>query len=316
MIEGKQILITGGTGTLGTALVKRLLSGKNGKPESITIFSRGEARQHEMMGAHREDKLNFIIGDVRDYHAVLGVVANADIVIHTAALKHLKTCEDNPIEAIKTNIGGVQNIVQAIREINTRPEVVVGVSTDKACHPVNVYGATKYLQESILIRANKNSTTRFICVRYGNVIASQGSVIPLFKEQIRKGGPVTVTAPAMTRFLVSQNVAVDTLLSAIESALPGEIYIPCNLPAATVGDIATTLIDYRDIKVKIVGIKDREKMHETLISSDEMTRMLKRGNYYVITTERQGEPPPFYVSENYVISRGQLGELFKKEGLI
>lgn len=316
MIDSKRILITGGTGTLGTAIVKRLLSGKNGKPESITIFSRGEARQHEMMVAHREDKLNFVIGDVRDYQAVLGVVANADIVIHTAALKHLKTCEDNPIEAIKTNIGGVQNIVQAIREINTRPEVVVGVSTDKACHPVNVYGTTKYLQESILIWANKNSTTRFICVRYGNVIASQGSVIPLFKEQIRKGGPVTVTDSAMTRFLVSLNVAVDTLIAAIESALPGEIYIPCNLSAATVGDIATTLIDYRDIKIKIVGIKDREKMHETLISSDEMNRTLKRDNYYVITPEAQGGSAITYMSQDHVISRGELSELFKKEGLI
>ena len=315
-MDGKRVLITGGTGTLGIALAIRLLSGKNGNPESITIFSRGEARQHEMMVAHREDKLNFVIGDVRDYHAVLGVVANADIVIHTAALKHLATCEANPIEAMKTNIGGAENIVQAIKEINTRPDVVVGVSTDKACHPTNVYGTTKFLQESILLWANKNSTTRYICVRYGNVIASQGSVIPLFQRQIRNGGPVTVTDPCMTRFLVSLNVAVDTLLSAIENALPGEIYIPFNLPSATVGDIATTLIDYRNIKIKTIGIQDREKVHETLISSDEMNRTVKRDKYYVITPEIQSGSAVVYISEDHLISRGQLSKLFKKEGLI
>lgn len=316
MIDSKRILITGGTGTLGTALVLRLLSGKNGKPQSITIFSRGEARQHEMMVTHREDKLDFVIGDVRDYQSVLGVIANADIVIHAAALKHLKTCEDNPFEAIKTNVFGAWNIVRAIRESKSHVEVAVGVSTDKACQPTNVYGATKFLQECTLLWANKNSNTKYICVRYGNVIASQGSVIPLFKEQIKKGGPVTVTDPTMTRFLVSQRVAVDTLLSAIENALPGEIYIPQKLPAAQVGDIAKALIDYRDIKVKIIGIKDREKMHESLISSDEMNRTLKRDNYYVITQDTQSGEGITYKSEDHVISRGKLSEIFKKEGLI
>jgi len=317
--DGKRILITGGTGSLGTALVQRLLSGKNGNPSSITVFSRGEARQHEMRMKYPSDKLHFVIGDVRDYQAVLGVVANADIVIHTAALKHLKTCEDNPIEAVKTNVGGALNIIQAVKEGNAHPEVVVGVSTDKACLPTNIYGATKFIQERLFISANKNSATRYICVRYGNVIASQGSVIPLFQRQIRNGGTVTVTDPSMTRFLVSLNVAVDTLLAAIETALPGEIYIPQNLPAATVGDIATTLIDYRDITVEIIGIQDREKMHEILITYEEIGRTLERNGYYVVTQERQPQPAIIsteYISKDHVISRGQLRELFKSEGLI
>lgn len=320
MIEGKRILITGGTGSLGTALVERLLSGKNGNPESITVFSRGEEKQHEMRMAYPSDKLNFIIGDVRDYHAVLVAVVNADILIHTAALKHVGACEANPLEAIQTNIGGAGNIIRAVREGGARLEVVVGVSTDKACQPVNVYGATKYIQERLLIWANKNNNnTRFVCVRYGNVVGSAGSVIPVFKKQIRSGKPITITEPAMTRFLVTLNLAVDTLLVAIETALPGEIYIPCNLPATTIGDIATTLIDYRDVKTKTVGMRQGEKMHEILISCDEKYRTLKRGAYYVISPDEQAQPALEsieYNSIDCVISRGQLSEMFKREGLV
>lgn len=316
-IDDKRTLITGGTGSLGTALVERLLSGKSGNPESITIFSRGEAKQHEMMMAYPSDKLNFIIGDVRDYHAVLLAVVNADIVIHAAALKHVGACENNPIEALQTNVDGVRNIIQAVKEGGARCDVVVGVSTDKACEPVNVYGNTKFFQERILIYGNKhNSSTRFVCVRYGNVIASEGSVIPKFIKQIRKGGPVTVNEMGMTRFLVSLNQAVDTLIDAIENALPGEIYIPQNLSATTVGDIAKTLIDHRDIKITVIGIHPGEKMHEILISCDEMHRTVKRDKYYVVTPEIQDGPAITYSSTDYVISRGQLSELFKKEGLI
>ena len=315
MIDGKRILITGGSGSLGTALVERLLSGKNGNPESITIFSRGEAKQHDMMMAYPSDKLKFIIGDVRDYHAVLLAVVNADIVIHAAALKHVGACEANPIEARQTNVGGAENIVLAVKEGNTHPEVVVGVSTDKACEAVNVYGATKFLQERTLLWANKNKT-RFVCVRYGNVIGSAGSVIPVFQKQIRNGGPVTVTEAGMTRFLVSLNGAVDTLISAIETALPGEIYIPKDLPATTVGDIAKTLIDYRNIAIKNVGMRPGEKMGEILISCDEMFRTIKRDKYYVITPEIQSGPAVVYKSEDHLIDHGQLSDLFKKEGLI
>lgn len=317
MIDGKRILITGGTGSLGIALVERLLSGKNGKPESITIFSRGEAKQHDMRLAYPSDKLHFIIGDVRDYHAILLAVVNADIVIHAAALKHVGACEDNPIEALQTNIDGARNIIQAVKEGGARLDVVVGVSTDKACEPVNIYGNTKFFQERILIYGNKNSnSTRFICVRYGNVIASTGSVIPKFIKQIKKGGPVTVNELGMTRFLVSLKQAVDTLIDAIENALPGEIYIPQNLIATTVGDIAKTLIDHRDIKITKVGIQPGEKMHEILISCDEMHRTIKRDKYYVVTPEIQDGPQITYTSLDHVISRGQLSELFRKEGLI
>jgi len=315
-LEGKRILITGGTGSLGTALVERLL--KMGVHKSITIFSRGEAKQHEMRMAYPNNSLHFVIGDVRDYHAVLRVVAKADIVIHAAALKHVGACEDNPIEARQTNVGGAENIVQAIQEGNAKPEVVVGVSTDKACQPVNVYGATKFLQERIFIWANKNNGTRFVCVRYGNVMGSQGSVIPVFQKQIRNGGPVTVNEPTMTRFLVSLNQAVDTLLIAIEAALPSEIYIPSGLPATTVGDIAKTLIDYRDIQVKAMGIRPGEKMHEILISCDELNRTVLRDGYYVVTPKEQNQAvlSTEYLSRDHVISHGKLIEMFKQEGLI
>jgi len=319
MIDGKRILITGGTGSLGRALVERLLSGKHGNPESITIFSRGEEKQHEMRLAYPSDKLNFIIGDVRDYHAILVAVVNADILIHTAALKHVSACEANPIEARQTNIGGAENIVRAVKEGGARLEVVVGVSTDKACQPVNVYGATKFMQERILIWANRNlNNTRFICVRYGNVIGSTGSVIPIFKKQIWNGGPIRITNPDMTRFLVTFDLAVDTLIEAIETALPGEVYIPSKLPATTIGDIANTLIDYRDIKIVNIGIQPGEKMHEILISNDEMKRTLLRDGYYVITQEKQADSAlsSEYNSQDNLISRSKLSELFRKEGLI
>ena len=215
--------------------------GEMGKPARITVFSRDEAKQHYMRLSylHREaatdeviyrnfkELLSFRIGDVRDFAAVADAVRDADVIIHAAALKQVPTCEYFPFEAVKTNVVGAQNLVRAVKESPTPVEVVVGISTDKACKPINVMGMTKALMERTLVEANLGFPgTRFACVRYGNVIASRGSVVPLFLDQIARGGPVTVTMKEMTRFLLSLDRAVDTVLAAIRSAQPGETYVP------------------------------------------------------------------------------------------
>lgn len=306
-LKNKRVLITGGTGSLGTALVKRLL--KLGFHQSITVFSRDEDKQHEMRLSYPDQSLNFVIGDVRDYSAVSRVVAKADIVFHAAALKHVAICEANPMEAVLTNIQGVANIIRAIKDMQAPVETVIGVSSDKGCQPVNVYGASKFIQERLLISANHDClTTRFISVLYGNVISSRGSVIPVFQRQIREGGPVTITHPGMTRFLISLDLAVDTLLAALERALPGEVYIPRGLPAATVGDIANVMIGARAIKTRIIGIRTGEKMHEALIPHSETNRVLERGGFYVVSPDVQSEIvlTAGYISCDHVISRTEL----------
>ncbi|MBA4185938.1 MAG: polysaccharide biosynthesis protein, partial [Acidobacteria bacterium] len=217
-LEGKRILVTGGTGSLGQTLVGRILTGEMGRPAQITVFSRDEAKQHYMRleFLHRKtatddviyqnsrDILNFRIGDVRDYSALLAAMRETDIIFHAAALKQVPSCEYFPFEAVQTNIYGAQNVVRAIRENNLPVETVVGISTDKACKPINVMGMTKALQERVLIEANRDCpNTNFMCVRYGNVIASRGSIVPLFVEQVRKNQPITITLEEMTRFLLS-----------------------------------------------------------------------------------------------------------------
>ncbi len=296
LLEGKRILVTGGTGSLGQALVRRLLTGEMGRPAKITVFSRDEAKQHYMrleylqrraatddiIYQNSRELLTFRIGDVRNYSSVLQAVREADVVFHAAALKQVPTCEYFPFEAVQTNIFGPQNLVRAIRENDTPVELVVGVSTDKACKPVNVMGMTKALQERILIQANLEcSKTRFTCVRYGNVIASRGSVVPLFLEQIRQGGPVTITLKEMTRFLLSLDQAVDTVCAAARSGLPGETYVP-KVPSARVVDIAEVLINGRDIPIVYTGIRPGEKVHEIMVSEEECYRTMERDGYYVI----------------------------------
>jgi len=295
-LDGKTVLVTGGTGSLGKVLVRRLLAGDIGEPENIIIFSRDEAKQHFMrlelqkLTAGTDDllygnffrKLKFVIGDVRNYESIAPVVSQADVVINAAALKQVPACEYFPYEAVRTNILGAENIVRAIQMQKTHVETVVGVSTDKACKPVNVMGMTKALQERIFIDGNLRSPeTRFCCVRYGNVLASRGSVIPLFHEQIRRGGPVTITTAEMTRFLLSLNEAVDTIFAALRGAKPGDIFIP-RVPSATMMNVAKALIGTRNIDIEIVGIRPGEKVHEILISDEEVSRTSERGNWYAI----------------------------------
>ncbi len=296
IFDRKRVLITGGTGSLGKTLVRRLLSGKDGKPKKIIIFSRDEAKQHQMRVEYKnkrfatdeviyhnfEELLEFWIGDVKDYHSMLSVLRDVDIVFNAAALKQVPTCEYFPFEAVTVNIAGAQNIVRAIRENNLPVETVVGISTDKACKPVNVMGMTKAIQERIFINANLQSNgTRYICVRYGNVLASRGSVIPLFHEQILSGNNVTITTQDMTRFLLSLDYAVNVIFAAVKNANPGETFIP-RVPSARVIDIAKILIGKRKNKIKIIGVRPGEKIHETLVSEEEAQRTIKRGDYYSI----------------------------------
>jgi FlaA1/EpsC-like NDP-sugar epimerase len=294
-LSGKRILVTGGTGSLGQVLVRRLLTGEMGAPKKITVLSRDEAKQHYMRlafqhrGAATDDViyensrelLNFRIGDVRDFSSVMSAVRDADVIFNAAALKQVPTCEYFPFEAVMTNVVGPQNIVRALRENETSVELVVGISTDKACKPINVMGMTKALQERVLLEANMGSKTKFICVRYGNVIASRGSVVPLFKQQIANGGPVTITMPEMTRFLLTLDRAVDTVFAAVRGGSRGELYVP-KVASAKVTDVAKTLMGGKDIPIEFTGIRPGEKVHEIMVSEEERFRTVDRGEYYAI----------------------------------
>ncbi len=296
ILEGKRLLITGGTGSLGKVLTRRILSGEAGHPAKVIILSRDEAKQHfmrveyehrvaatdEIIYRNFQRLLEFRIGDVRDYSSVAGALRDADIVVNAAAMKQVPTCEYFPNEAVRTNVGGAENIVRAIQEHTLPVQTVVGVSTDKACKPVNVMGMTKALQERVFIQGNMRCHgTRFICTRYGNVLASRGSVIPLFHDQIRNGGPVTITTSDMTRFLLTLDDAVDIIFAAIADALPGETYVP-RAPSARMTDVATALIGDRDIKQVITGVRPGEKIHEIMVSDEEAHRTVERGRWYAI----------------------------------
>ena len=296
IFENKAILVTGGTGSMGKTFVRRVLSGELGTPRKVIVFSRDEAKQHDMRMSYLHklvatdeviyrnfmSVLEFRIGDVRSYTDVCSAVKDTDIVVNAAALKQVPACEYFPTQAVLTNCMGASNIVQAIRENDYSVDTVIAISTDKACKPINVMGMTKSIQERIITTANiLNPDTRFICVRYGNVLASRGSVIPLFIDQIRNGGPLTVTIPEMTRFLLSLDQAVDTVFEALKEAEPGETYIP-RAPSATVMNIARALKGDRSIEIEVTGIRPGEKMHEILVSEEEANHCVERGDYFAI----------------------------------
>ena len=338
-LDGKHVVVTGGTGSLGKVLIRRLLGGEMGRPRRVTVFSRDEAKQHDMRLAYKNrvvatdeivyrnfnELLTFVIGDVRDYHSVASVLRTADVVVNAAALKQVPTCEYFPYEAVQTNITGPENIIRAIRENGLRIETVVGVSTDKACKPVNVMGMTKAIQERVFTSANITCPdTRFVCVRYGNVLASRGSVIPLFHEQIRSGGPVTITTTDMTRFLLSLEEAVDTVFAAIRGGRKGETYIP-RVPSARVVDVARALVGDREIDTVVTGIRPGEKVHEILISEEECHRSVDRGRFYAIRPvlpelHEESEPlaklPGEYSSGNDVMDYDDVVKLLTRHDLM
>jgi UDP-glucose 4-epimerase len=296
VLDGKRILVTGGTGSLGQTLVRRLLTAELGTPASVTVYSRDEAKQHYMRldYMHRDkatddviyqnsqDLLRFRIGDVRDYPALTAALRESDVVFHAAALKQVPSCEYFPFEAVQTNIIGAANLVRAIRENNLAVEMVVGISTDKACKPINVMGMTKALQERVLLEANRDcATTSFVCVRYGNVIASRGSIVPLFVDQVQKRQPITITLPEMTRFLLSLDRAVDTVFEAITKGKPGQTFIP-KVPAANIVDLARAIMGDDELPITFTGIRPGEKVHEIMVSEEECYRTIEQGDYYVI----------------------------------
>jgi len=319
-LDGKRILVTGGTGSLGQTLVKRILTGEMGTPAQITVFSRDEAKQHYMRldFLHREtatddviyqnsrDLLNFRIGDVRDYSSLVAAMRDADIVFNAAALKQVPSCEYFPFEAVLTNIYGAANIVRAVRENQLPVKKIVGISTDKACKPINVMGMTKALQERVLIEANRDCRdVQFNCVRYGNVIASRGSIIPLFVDQIKNGRSITITLPEMTRFLLSLDRAVDTVFEAVKSSGRGETFVP-KVASAKITDVAAVLMGDKDLPIEYTGIRPGEKVHEIMVSEEECFRTVERGDYYVILPvlpELRGEASDEQALENEYSSK-------------
>jgi UDP-glucose 4-epimerase len=342
LLTGRRVLVTGGTGSLGQVLVRRILSGEAGLPAKVIVLSRDEAKQHAMRLAYLRQRvttdetiyrnfdriLEFRLGDVRSYWDVAACVRDADIVVNAAALKQVPACEYFPDQAILTNCTGASNIVRAVAENGYQLDCVVGVGTDKSCKPVNVMGMTKALQERIFTAANvgareQSGRTRFVGVRYGNVLASRGSVIPLFLDQISHGGPVTVTVADMTRFLVTLDAAADMIFHSIRWGKPGEILVP-RTPAATVLDIAQALIGDRDIPIEIVGVRPGEKMHEVLVSEEECHRTRRDGQYYVIApmlpeigaTPTVSDLAGEYSSEHSVVGLAETAALLRRNNLL
>jgi len=283
-IHNKTILITGGTGSWGHELTRQLLAKLGGRPKEVRIYSRGEHKQVEMKASFNNPLLKFIIGDVRDKNILNFAMKDVDVVFHLAALKHVPVCEDNPWEAVLTNIYGTQNVIETAIENNVK--VVVDVSTDKAVDPYNLYGVAKACGEKLIINANKlNSKTKFICVRGGNVIGTNGSVIPLFKKQIQQNNQITVTDLKMTRFLLNTRGAISLIFKALEKHKGGEVFV-LQMPATTVEIIAQSMITLfgdKKTKIKIIGVRQGEKDHEVLISKNEAPFAQRaQGNLFTI----------------------------------
>ena len=280
MFNDKRIFISGATGSWGQTLTRMLLSNYN--PQEIICFSRGELQQVLMQRKFKDSRLKFVVGDVRDYDAVRFATTDVDIIFHLAALKHVPVCEDHPQEAIKTNITGTTNIVNAA--IENRVDKVIDVSTDKAVEPLNLYGMTKSVGEKLIIQGNDLSThTKFVCIRGGNVMGSNGSVIPYFIEQIKSGGPITITDLNMTRFFLTLEEAIGLLFKAAEHSIGGETFV-MNMPACYIRDVANVLMDvYGQVDIKEIGSKPGEKLDEMLISKHEaLLSYCYDENYYVI----------------------------------
>lgn len=277
-LDGKTVLVIGGTGTLGQALVSRILKDHN--PKKIIVFSRDEYKQSQMK-LQFPKKVEFRIGDISDYSSVVGALGGVDVIINTSALKHVPIAEQYPIEAIKTNTLGPENIIRAIREHMFMVETVIGISTDKACLPMCAYGMSKALMERLLIAANQESSTRFILVRFGNILASRGSILPIWQENIRNGKEISITDKRMTRLFITLEGAVDTVLEAYRSAHPGEIYVP-KIPAMRILDIAETMIGTKPITITYIGIRPGERLHEPMISKEEMEHTYSVEGYFII----------------------------------
>ena len=334
MFEGKKILITGGTGSLGIALTRRLLESN---VDTVRIFSRNESKQIDMESKFDDGRIRYLLGDIRDYKRLVRAVEDIDIVFHAAALKHVPKIEYNPFEAIKTNVIGSQNLIDACLEANVKKVICIG--TDKSVSPLNTYGATKLLMEKLFVTANnyldpKKHATKFIAVRYGNVLGSSGSVVPKFIEQIKNKKKITITDNQMTRFSITMDEALDFILKAAEYGQGSEIFVP-KIRAYTIFDIRKALTEILgDYGEEIVGIRPGEKMHETLINNEEIRYSWEYKDLYIITNPLYPMFHPTVINDTYKgikkldkfekyssdlvekISKDELKQVIKKSNLL
>ncbi len=286
MFKNKTLLITGGTGSFGNAVLKRFL---DTDIKEIRIFSRDEKKQDDMRKAYNNDKLKFYIGDVRNPESIKDAVKGVDFIFHAAALKQVPSCEFFPMEAVRTNVLGTDNVLNAA--IDASVKRVVCLSTDKAAYPINAMGTSKAMMEKVIVAKARNidpAETTISCTRYGNVMASRGSVIPLFVDQMKAGKPITITDPDMTRFLMNLDEAVELVLFAFENANQGDLFIQ-KAPASTVGDLAAALKQMfkSDAKIKVIGTRHGEKAHETLMTREEKAKSEDMGDYYRIPADNR-----------------------------
>ncbi len=279
MLKDKVVLVTGGTGSFGKKFIKRAMTEGVKK---VIVFSRDELKQYEMKQEFTDSRIRFFIGDVRDKERLYRAFDGVDIVIHAAAMKHVDACEYNPFEAVKTNIHGAQNVIEAA--IDKGVEKVIALSTDKAASPVNLYGATKLASDKLFVAANAyvgEKHTKFSVVRYGNVVGSRGSVVPFFKK-ISETGKVPITDPRMTRFWITLDQGVQFVLDNLQRMQGGEIFVP-KIPSMKITDLAKAIAP--DCEIEIVGIRPGEKLHEAMIMEDDARHTVEFGTYYVIQPE-------------------------------
>ena len=305
--KGKTLLITGGTGSFGNAVLKRFLQTDI---KEIRIFSRDEKKQDDMRKKYQSSKLKFYIGDVRDYNSVLNATRGVDYIYHAAALKQVPSCEFHPMEAVKTNVLGTENVLEAA--IQNRVKRIVCLSTDKAVYPINAMGISKAMMEKVIVAKSRNLEnldTTICCTRYGNVMASRGSVIPLFVDQIRRGKSLTITDPNMTRFMMTLDDAVDLVLYAFEHGANGDIFVQ-KAPAATIEVLAqslTQLLNVPEHPIVIMGTRHGEKAYEALLSREEMAVAFDQGNYFRVPADQRDLNYAKYV-ENGDLKISQLDD--------
>ncbi|MFH0976560.1 MAG: polysaccharide biosynthesis protein [Spirochaetota bacterium] len=304
MFKGKTLLITGGTGSFGNAVLNRFL---HTDIKEIRIFSRDEKKQEDMRIRLNNDKVKFYIGDVRDYNSVNFAMPEVDYIFHAAALKQVPSCEFYPLEAVRTNILGTENVLNAA--VANKVRRVIVLSTDKAVYPINAMGLTKALLEKVMIAKSRivGGTETILCgTRYGNVMASRGSVIPLFIDQIMNKKPITITDPNMTRFLMSIDNAVDLVLYAFQHGKQGDMFIQKS-PASTIKDLATAIVEILGIKneIKIIGTRHGEKLYETLVTREEMVRAVDLGGYYRVPADNRDLNYNKYFVEGEIKVSGQ-----------
>ncbi|RKE82877.1 MULTISPECIES: polysaccharide biosynthesis protein [unclassified Chryseobacterium] len=294
-IHNKVLLITGGTGSFGTAVLRKFINTDHFK--EIRIFSRDEKKQDDMRNQFKNDKLKFYIGDVRDYRSIELAMRGVDYVFHAAALKQVPSCEFFPMQALKTNVEGTQNVIDAAEANHVQK--MICLSTDKAAYPINAMGISKAMMEKVVVAASRNLKNTTVCLtRYGNVMASRGSVIPLFVKQIKNGEPITITDPKMTRFLMSLEEAVELVLFAFENGNTGDLFVN-KAPAGTIGDLAQALKELfkADSPIKVIGTRHGEKLYETLCTREEMLKAEDMGDFYRIPADNRDLNYDKYFSE-------------------